>query len=274
MRLRLFHLPRLSKSAVVVSVTVLATLATLSVYTPKKSSSSLTPYLSHVADGDFLGRTLFFNRSRCFRNSEFVAEDDMPHRSPMVLADLLFPHVEGKFFCEFGTRKGDHHACLTPHVRGSLAFEVLPNYCANLKRRNLPVVCGDVREVDSNKLNDCEVYFWWPQRARDNLGFFKLLVDKGKYLSRTAIVAFDAQNTDDMFRMRQQLAVFTPDIVYTVPFHEGVAPRQSGIFMAALFNLDMLAAVNFSGLTYLDPTPFRYSLHAKIKGKRGSRTIP
>ena len=189
----------------------------------------------------------------------------------MVLADILLPFVENKFFCELGTRRGDHHACLRPHVRDSQAFEVLPEYCDNLKLRKIPTICGDVRAVSPPVLKPCEVFFWWPQRARDTFDFFKLLVNRAKLTSGSVLIGFDGQHDDDMWNMQQQLKVFQPNLVYTVPFFEGLEKRESGTFFVAVFDLRRMTGLNFRTLNYLNPIPYSYEKRMRLDMKKKKR---
>ena len=103
--------------------------------------------------------------SVCHTFPDFAPADLFPIRSPLVAADYIGSQVQGKAFCEIGTRNGDVMSCVSKFASSVTAIEMDPGYCAKLRSRGFGVACERVEDIPREDFPVAEAYYWWPSDA-------------------------------------------------------------------------------------------------------------
>ena len=127
--------------------------------------------------------------SICERIPGFRAREAYPSRGPLLVADFLVPQVTGKTFVEIGSRNGDLSACVAHFARSVVVVEAEKQYCANLRERNISVLCNRVTAERADLLPTAQVFFWWMFPVQ-NLEFVRMVHTELMRRNRTATVYF------------------------------------------------------------------------------------
>ena len=189
--------------------------------------------------------------SHCWELPGFSTVDKYPIRSPLAVADFLAPRVEGRAFCEIGTRNGDIMSCLSHHAKSVTAIELDTVYCAKLRARGFKVLCQPFESVPPAQLSACEVYFWWPMDAEaQNEKWLKQLLATHRTTgtNATVYVAHDTHFKNDMVTLPKLVkrysgsisrlffdegGALTGEASYSTPFYG--RPGRWGVFHLATF---------------------------------------
>ena len=152
-------------------------------------------------------------QSMC-RAANFTPLDIYPIRSPLVVADLLLPHVRNKVYVEIGTQQGDLLKCLSYYAARVMAVERDPATCRRLRRRGIEVaLCDDLRleTIERARAENrsivpiADVYYWWLHPG-DNKNMLSHLSHALERANKSASVFFGMDpHLDDMRHVASQL---------------------------------------------------------------------
>ena len=185
--------------------------------------------------------------SACYTFPGFSPVDLFPIRSPLVVADYLGPQLQGRSFCEIGTRNGDVMSCLSHYAKEVIAVEMDEGYCAKLRSRGFSVVCENSEQIPLAEYPMADIYYWWPSDAGGQNELWLLLIARALRLAgRTASVYIGADYhwKPDMKYM-YELAKRYNGTIQRLFFDEGgqmrgpAVPRQPGSSRAAEFEASL-----------------------------------
>ena len=178
--------------------------------------------------------------SACLGLPGWVALDNYPTRSPLLIADYLRPLVEGRHYLELGSRDGDIFACVSAFAREATVVEINPAHCAKLRERGVRNVrCQPVERLSASTFPKADVIFWWPHNAATtNPAWLSLVNTLIEQQGRTAriVVAFDMSHHADRASLPGVLRTFNGSAMERLLFDE--ESRSERERMVALETMD------------------------------------
>ena len=136
--------------------------------------------------------------------------DVVPIRSPQHLHTILARKFVGRNIVEIGTRNGDGVNCFSQVANHTVAIEMLPPYCSNLRKRVEPapggkkpaqyeVICTMYQKAPAAVWTDVDFVTWWIEGGlRSNIAALRFLHGMRRQLRAGALALIAYDNTDPL----------------------------------------------------------------------------
>lgn len=188
------------------------------------------------------------NQSICWGLSEFESLEPVPIRSPLVIVDVLLPHVTGKTFVQIGTRLADGLSCLQKLGSEGIGpgkvtgIEIKRAFCSVVQERGIEVICKQFLDFRPIDFPLADVYFWWIVADVNKcfLKTLKRLLPSTLHATSQIFIAFDHQYPRDAQAIEKSMKLLKGEHVATVNFREGQGQRQTGKFTLLRFFLNRI----------------------------------
>ena len=133
--------------------------------------------------------------------------DVSPLRSPQHLHTVLAHKFVGRNIVEIGTRNGDGVNCFSRVANHTVAIEVLPPYCSNLRKRvetggknasaQYEVICTTYQKAPAAIWTDVDFVTWWIEGGlRNNIAALRFMHGVRRQLRSGALALTAYDNTD------------------------------------------------------------------------------